>query len=173
MSFKEKFANVKQQIKAKGFFQSVKEAVVLSHHEPHEIAAGFAVGMMLSFFPSFGVGMIISLFLAWKRGWNFLSTYLGTMLMNPFSASFWYLLEYRIGRMIVGNGVSFVQNVSQWDILPVAKQVYSGAAVLALVLGPIVYFLLYGISTKYRELKEKGKIQMPQMLHLPKVMKKD
>jgi uncharacterized protein (DUF2062 family) len=163
MSFKEKFVNVKQQLKSKGFLKSVKETVVLCHHEPHEIAAGFTIGMMLSFFPSFGLGMILSLFLAWKREWNFLSTYLGTTLMNPFTASFWYFLEYRIGKLIVGNGVGFVENMSHWDILPVAKQVYSGAFVLSLVLGPIMYFLLYGVSSKYRELKAKGKIHVPHI----------
>jgi uncharacterized protein len=153
-----RFAEVKLEIKQKGLFKCFKETVILSHHEPHEIAAGFAVGMALSFFPTFGLSMILSIFLAWRRKWNFLSTYLGTWVMNPFSASFWYFIEYQIGEGVAGNGVGLINNISHLNILSVAKQIYIGAFILALFLGPIVYFLLYGISAKYRELKRKGKI---------------
>ncbi len=168
MSFKVKFADVKAELKSKGFITCVKESVVLSHHEPHDIAAGFAIGMMFSFFPSIGIGMLISLFLAWKRGWNFLATYLGTLLMNPFTASFWYFLEYQIGEGIIGNGMGFVENITQKNFFSVAKEVYLGALVIAIVLGPIAYFLLYGLSAKYRELKKKGKIP----LQIPTLIKK-
>ena len=163
MSFKEKFSEVKKQFKKKGFFQSVKDILIVSYHQPHDIAAGFAFGMMLSFFPSFGLGMILSLFFAWNRKWNLLSTYLGTMLMNPFTASFWYFLEYRIGKLIVGNRVGFVENMNHFDIFAVANQIYIGAFILAMFAGPLAYFLSYGVSAKYQELKKKDKIHLPEL----------
>lgn len=158
MAFRAKFALAKKEIKEKGFFKCVKETIILSHHEPHEIAAGFAAGMVVSFFPTFSIGMFLALFLAWKRKWNFLATYLGTWFMNPLTASFWYFVEYKIGTKIIGKGVGFVDNVSNFNFWPLAKQIYLGAFVLAIIAGPTMYFLVYGASAKYRELKRKGKI---------------
>ncbi|MAG60622.1 hypothetical protein CL619_02430 [archaeon] len=157
MTFKERFALVKLQFKQEGLLKSLKKTVIYSHSTPHDIAAGFATGFMFSFFPSFGGGMIISLLIAWKREWNLLSTYLGTLFVNPFTASFWYLFEYRVGEKIIGNGIGLVENITNMNLLPVAKQVFLGAFFLAIIFGPIVYFLFYGLSYKYRELKRRRK----------------
>jgi uncharacterized protein len=59
---------------------------------PHQIAVGFAVGVFVGIFPSFGLGalLILALSSVWK--FNFPAALIGTVMGNPLFAPIWITL---------------------------------------------------------------------------------
>jgi uncharacterized protein (DUF2062 family) len=80
----------------KKFFLRIKTKVVTLarqlislHASPHQIATGFAVGVFIGIFPTFGLGFIIVFAIAafWK--FNVSAAIIGTIIGNPLLQPFW------------------------------------------------------------------------------------
>tara|TARA_Y100000310_G_C20656728_1_gene802357 strand:- start:938 stop:1204 length:267 start_codon:yes stop_codon:yes gene_type:complete len=83
------------------------------------------------------------------------STYLGTLLVNPLNSSFIYFLHYKLGSFIVGNNVGVTLPITSHDIKYIAKQIYIGGFIIALIMAFLIYFLLYVAITYFRKKKLK------------------
>ena len=133
--------------------------IVLLNDTPHGIALGFAVGLFLSVIPTFGVGMVVALALAPLIRGNLVSTYLGTLVVNPVTGAFFYGLNYLIGckllGMTVGEGVVFPKHLFQLPHLveSVARPLYLGGFLLATVLSLLAYGAIFKGTMIYQEEK--------------------
>ncbi len=133
--------------------------IVLLNDTPHGIALGFAVGLFLSVVPTFGVGMVVALALAPLIRGNLVSTYLGTLVVNPVTGAFFYSLNYLIGCKLLGMefgaGVVFPKHLFQLPELveSVAGPLYLGGFILALVLSLLAYAAVFKGTKIYQEEK--------------------
>ena len=143
-----------KSLKKKNFKQLLK-TVLTGNATSHKLAMGLAVGVFFSILPTFGVGMIISLLLAWYKKWNVISTYFGTLITNPFNATFIYFFDYKLGNWIInGNQTGFL-TVSWQSLKDIALELYLGGFILACFCSIVLYFLLYGIAEKYKQNRAK------------------
>jgi uncharacterized protein len=70
--------------------------------EPIDIAKGFALGIFIGMTPTFGIQMIIAVFLAMFLEENKIAAAVGVWITNPLTAPFIYALEYESGRLLLG-----------------------------------------------------------------------
>ena len=59
---------------------------------PHQIALGFAIGVFIGIFPTFGLGGLVIIALAALSRFNVPAALLGTLIGNPLFASVWITL---------------------------------------------------------------------------------
>jgi uncharacterized protein len=71
-----------------------------------KIAGGLALGVVLGILPTFGLGIIIAIFLAAPLKLNRASAVIGTLIMNPWTAPFVWALSYLAGSLILGYDLS-------------------------------------------------------------------
>ncbi len=70
--------------------------------EPNDIAKGFALGIFIGMTPTFGIQMVIAIFLAMILQENKIAAAVGVWITNPLTAPFIYALEYESGRLLLG-----------------------------------------------------------------------
>jgi len=134
-------------------FRHLWGIIVKDNTSPHEIAIGSAMGVFFSIIPTFSLGMFLSLFVAWKKKYNLLSTYLGTLVVNPINSPFIYFFHYKVGSFILGDQIVGKFRVTPENFLLVAKQVYVGGIFVATISFFVVYFVLFFLVKKYRKIK--------------------
>lgn len=76
--------------------------VVRLEDSPEKVAGGLALGVALGVLPSFGLGIIIALFAAGLFRVNRAAAVVGTLVMNPWTATFFWALSYLSGSLILG-----------------------------------------------------------------------
>lgn len=76
--------------------------LVALHGTPIGIAGGFTIGMGLSLVPIPFLGMLIALALVPILRLNPAATYLGTVVVNPFTGSVFYFVELSLGMGLLG-----------------------------------------------------------------------
>lgn len=69
--------------------------------EPEEVAKGIALGILIGMTPTFGLQMIIAIFLAYLLKENRLAALVGVWITNPVTAPVIYAIEYEIGRILL------------------------------------------------------------------------
>jgi len=143
-----KFRKRVKKARKRSFKKSIKK-ILTSNATSHQIGLGAATGAFFSIIPTFGIGMIIALFIAWKKKLNFLATFLGTLIVNPINGPFVYLLDYQIGSLILGNSNS-VNEITISTIRDIAAQVYLGGFILAAAGAIVTYFIAYLIVFTFR-----------------------
>src|SRR3990172_8853186 len=109
--------------------------------DPVHIALGFALGVFLGVFPTFGLGIPLSLLLASMFRWNRVSAVLGSLVMNPLTTPFFWTLSGTLGAAIFGTDARKVlmsfQNWERLRGLTVGAGIYlAGNTIIALVAGP-------------------------------------
>jgi len=73
---------------------------------PEKIAGGLALGVAIGILPSFGLGIIVAVFVAGFIGVNKASALIGTLIMNPWTAPFFWGVSYLAGSLLLGNDLS-------------------------------------------------------------------
>lgn len=68
----------------------------------YSIAAGFACGVAVAFTPLLGLHLVLSAVFAWIIGGNILASALGSLVGNPWTYPFMWILIFRVGTWIVG-----------------------------------------------------------------------
>ncbi len=142
--------------KLKGFVQKhtwkqILERVVKSDASPHQIAMGAALGLFLSVIPTFAVGMVLAIYIAHKMRWNLLATYVGTMIVNPFTFSFFYASDYAVGSFLLGKEILISEPIT-WQLVPsIAGQLYLGGVIVAAISAVLLYFFLYGLMIRFKK----------------------
>jgi len=116
------------------------------------VARGFAVGLSVNFFPTFGLGWLASGFLARLVGGNMLAGFLGGASL----AFFWPLLFYLnviTGGWILGRSpIRDPEELTEERInaLVWGQRFTTGAVLNAAAVGILVYLLLYWLFRRYR-----------------------
>lgn len=75
--------------------------------EPYKIAAGFAVGVFISFSPFYGAHMLLALGLAFLFRLNKAAAAAGAFVVLPWFAPLVLGFSYLLGRFLMGQGFSF------------------------------------------------------------------
>lgn len=123
---------------------------------PVRIALGFSLGVFLGVFPTFGIGIPLSLLFASMFRWNRVSAVLGSLVMNPLTTPFFWTLSGTVGAAIfradANRLLSSVQNGEHLRGMTVGLGIYlAGNTIVALVTATIAYFLALRAVLLYRK----------------------
>jgi uncharacterized protein len=118
-----------------------------------KIARGFAVGLIVNFFPTLGFGVFISGFVARLLGGNLLAGILGGLTLTFLWPFLFYLNMvtggWVRGRMIIRTPEELTDE--KMDALVWGQTFTTGAVLNSLVAGLLVYLLLYWLLINYRQ----------------------
>jgi uncharacterized protein (DUF2062 family) len=155
---------------------------------PHNIAAGFACGVMISFTPFVGFHILLGCLLALIVRGNFLAVAVGTLVGNPWTFPFIWLGGYELGKFLLGPdlagaqpmpwriqdlagyvGAAAVQATTDGsvamlkrlagDLSAIAKPVLVGGIPLGIAAGLLTYFPLVRAITVYQEARRRRREQ--------------
>jgi len=119
--------------------------LLIKNKSPHKLAIGFSVGIFLSIIPSFSLGMWISLFLALKLKWNIVSTYLGTLIVNPLNSILMYSINYSVGTFVLG-----ITPFEKMGFSNIILPIYVGGLLIAIVVSVSSYFIITTIARRFQ-----------------------
>jgi uncharacterized protein (DUF2062 family) len=127
--------------------------------DPVHIGLGFAVGVFLGIFPTFGVGTPLALLIASLLRWNRISAVLGSLVMNPFTVPFFWTLSGSLGaaifRVDAKNVLQSVGNGERMKSLSEAALIYlTGNTLIALAGAVVSYFVSLKLITAYRKKRQ-------------------
>ena len=110
-----------------------------------KVARGFAVGLVVNFFPTFGFGVLVSGFLARVTGGNFVAGLVGGAVLS-FSWPLLFLLNLWTGSLIYSPSIQ-INDLSEVTEKTMRALVWgqtftTGAVLNSLVGGTVVYLLL-------------------------------
>ena len=136
---------------------------------PRKIALGFAVGVFISYTPTFGVQTVMALGVAALLRLNPIATAAGTYVTNIVTAPPLYMLCHEVGRVLLGMqaaSVDLTETKIGWNILRLGKVGLQwmgvellGAVVVGAITAVPAYFLaLFGVIG-YRRARLNRRIQ--------------
>lgn len=113
-------------------------------------------------FPTFGIGIPLSVLLASVFRWNRVSAVLGSLVMNPLTTPFFWTLSGTLGAALFGvnvkNVMKTVQDGERLRTLTKGAGIYlAGNMIIALVTATLSYFLALRAVTLYRKKKRERK----------------
>jgi uncharacterized protein (DUF2062 family) len=135
------------------------------HGNPHEIAAGFALGLFIAMSPFMGIHIAMAVFLAALLRWNKISAAIAVWVSNPVTAPAIYGMTWIVGSKVTAVTLteSFPHTFSLAATFILLKN--TPAIIATLVIGGIIlgipfaivaYYLTFSIFEKYQEeVKEK------------------
>ena len=85
---------------------------------PQSIACGFACGAALSFTPFIGLHIAFSILLAWALRGHLIAAVVGTVVGNPWTFPFIWLVTYKVGQILLGSG-----EAAPWPAVTMFKHV--------------------------------------------------
>lgn len=123
---------------------------------PGKLALGFAVGACVNFYPTFGFGVPLAGFAAGIVLASVPAGLLGDIIFKPLFPLFFYL-DLVTGYFFWGNRTQDLNNLWHALLYPdlatlavIGKVFLTGAVINSLVLGTILYILIYVIVERYR-----------------------
>ena len=139
-------------------FKDVYDQFISLKGKPEKIALGMAVGVFIGVTPTIPFHTITIVALTFLFRQNFTTAFIGaTVISNPLTIPFLYVLQYHLGKCLLGNGwgdIAFT-NYSIWDIMNtgwnIACPLLLGGFIMALVLAIPAYFIAYRAVVIIRE----------------------
>lgn len=143
-------------VRCRRIFRYIYLRLVRVGGNPVHVALGFALGVFLGVFPTFGIGIPLSLLFASLLRWNRVSAVLGSLVMNPLTTPFFWTLSGAVGAAIFRADatrlLSSVQNGERLRGLTLGAGIYlAGNTIVALVTATIAYFLALRAVLLYRK----------------------
>lgn len=131
--------------------QQFKEILSLDAHPGH-IAAGFAVGVFISFTPFFGLHTPLAIALAFILRLNKLTCLTGAWVNTPLTVVPVLAASYKLGRVLQGKSIKELTYKSlDWHSLqPYAKSILLGSSIIGFVAAVSGYFICYWLVTAFR-----------------------
>ena len=152
--------------------------------QPHRIARGIAMGIIVSFTPFFGFHFVIGAGLAWLIGGNMVAALLATFVGNPITFPFIMTLSVELGSRILGEhggiplrdivssfghasvelwsnlGAMFSDRTAHWESLilffhRVFWPYFVGGLIPGIIAGLIGYYLSLPLITAYQKRRKK------------------
>lgn len=134
---------------------------------PHRIALGVAIGIFVTWTPTIGLQMIITILLATLLKANKFVGVPFVWISNPVTFVPIYGPNYWLGATMMGKdpgsrwqalfaaaetGGNWIERTGHWfeSIMPIFWELWLGSLVVSLVLGIITYFLMYRLIIFYR-----------------------
>lgn len=147
---------------------------------PHNVAAGFACGVAISFTPLVGLHIALGCVMALIVRGNFLAMVVGTLVGNPWTLPFMWLGGYELGKLLLGGdlagahplpwqlqdlagylgeaarqamtgeSVAMLQRLAV-DLSAIAKPVLVGGIPLGVLVGLLIYFPLVRAIAAYQD----------------------
>lgn len=136
----------KEQIK-----QRMKDILALDSHPGH-IAAGFAVGVFISFTPFFGLHTPLAIAAAFLFRLNKLTTITGAWVNTPLTVGPVLVASFKLGRFLRGLPPKpLIIKQLEWQELKVySKSLLLGSSVLGILAAVVAYFLCYWLVVRFR-----------------------
>jgi uncharacterized protein (DUF2062 family) len=131
--------------------QRFKTILSLDSHPGH-IAAGFAVGVFISFTPFFGLHTPLAIALAFLFRLNKLTCITGAWINTPLTVVPTLAASYKLGRFLRGKPVNELTFKGlEWQHLkPYAKSLLLGSSIIGFVAAVAGYFICYWLVTVFR-----------------------
>lgn len=140
----------------------IKAILALDSHPGH-IAAGFAVGVFISFTPFFGLHTAMAVAAAFLFRLNRLTAITGSWVNTPLTVGPALVLSFKLGRFLRGlppHPFSFRR--LEWHELKVySKSLLLGSSVIGLIAAILAYFLCYWLVVRFRR-KDPGLAELTQ-----------
>ena len=132
-----------------------REILSLDSHPGH-IAAGFAVGVFISFTPFFGLHTPLAIAAAFLFRLNKLTCVTGAWINTPLTVVPALGLSYRLGRILRGlPAVELKIRGLEWQHLKVyGKSLLLGSSIIGFVCAVIGYFACYWLVVRFRRRDE-------------------
>jgi uncharacterized protein len=132
-----------------------KEILSLDSHPGH-IAAGFAVGVFISFTPFFGAHTPLAIAIAFLFRLNKLTCITGAWVNTPLTVVPVLGLSYKLGRALRGLPPVDLQVRSlEWQVLKkYATSLILGSSIIGFVAALIAYFACYYLVVRFRQKDE-------------------
>lgn len=126
---------------------------------PYAIAMGSAVGAAVAFTPFIGLHFLLTFLIAWPLRGNMIAGAIGTCIGNPITYPFIWAGTYQLGHLLLnlenrGAPMRLEEDLlhKSWDQLwPILEPMTVGAIPLGLVMGFVVYLVVYKAVSAYRE----------------------
>jgi uncharacterized protein (TIGR03546 family) len=138
----------------------LKHILTLDNHPGH-IAAGFAVGVFISFTPFFGFHTAIAIVAAFLFRLNKLTCITGSWVNTPMTVAPVLVVSYKLGRMLLGRTpqeLDLKHELSwQYALKLLDKQgtsILLGTSIIGIVSAIIAYFLCYYLVVRFRRKDE-------------------
>lgn len=142
-------------------FLYLKKRVLRLNATPHEIAAGFAVGIFASFTPFLGFHFMMAFALAFLCAGNMAAAALGTVAANPLTFPFIWGITYEVGQFIlhseppeghppVGLATALTHMNFRAIWTPILEPMTVGSIVVGGVAAMIAYGLVYWGATGFQ-----------------------
>ncbi len=127
------------------------------HATPHEISAGFALGVLVSFLPIIPLRTVVALALAWLLRQNVAAAFVGksiTLLYFPLVPLLW-TAEYRLGVLINPVEKPVVFNHAHlgeffhmgWDVFAAT---FIGGVLIGVPVALLSYIIMWRLARKWR-----------------------
>jgi uncharacterized protein len=158
---------------------------------PHNIAAGFACGVTISFTPLVGFHVLLGCVLALIVRGNLLAMFVGTLVGNPWTLPFMWLGGYELGKLLLGadlggaqpmpwrlqdlsgyfstavgqasaDGILAMLQSLAADLSAIAKPVLVGGIPLGIGVGLLIYFPLVRAIAAYQDTRRRRREQCRQ-----------
>jgi uncharacterized protein (DUF2062 family) len=135
--------------------QRIKAILSLDSHPGH-IAAGFAVGVFISFTPFFGLHTPLALAAAFVFRLNKLTCFTGAWINTPLTVVPALGLSYKIGRVLRGLPPLelHVRSLEWHDLRRQGTSLLLGCSILGFVMAVIAYFVCYYLVVRFRSRDE-------------------
>lgn len=123
---------------------------------PSKLALGFAVGATVNFYPTFGFGVALAGVIAALFFANVPAGLLGDIVFKPLFPFFFYL-NLITGHLVWTNRVHRVDHLWRQILHPrvetiavIGKVFFTGALINSLILGTVVYMMVFLVVKQYR-----------------------
>ncbi len=135
--------------------QRFKDILSLDSH-PRHIAAGFAVGVFISFTPFFGIHTPLAIAAAFIFRLNKLTCITGSWINTPLTIIPALVASHSLGSFIMGSPPEvFSVKTLDWSLLKAnAAELMLGSSLIGFCLALLSYFLCYWLIVKLRKRDE-------------------
>ncbi|MGE5416774.1 MAG: DUF2062 domain-containing protein [Acidobacteriota bacterium] len=127
------------------------------NHAPSRLAIGFALGSCTNFYPTFGLGLPITIALAFLTRTSIIGAVVGENLVKILYPVTIYL-SILVGGLIYpdtrlpDNFHAILRICRHWDLFtPYAKLFFTGAIINTVVFGTLLSIIIYYLLTRHRE----------------------
>ncbi len=138
----------------------IKHILSLDSHPGH-IAAGFAVGVFISFTPFFGLHSTIAIVAAFLFRLNKLTCLTGSWVNTPLTVPPALVISYKIGRVLLGRSPQelHIRHELSWQYALKLLDKHGaylllGTSVVGLIAAVLSYFLCYYLVVRFRQRDE-------------------
>ena len=120
---------------------------------PHAIASGFAIGTAIAVLPTFGLGVIVGIFivLIFKKI-SKIALFASFIVWNAFILTPFAVLEIKIGGILLKNVRSTTYKIEILnEIFVYSRDYLLGNLIITIIATILSYFVIYYLAKKYQE----------------------